>query len=96
MFKSSPRHAAARQQQISNHTQISQVCTECIEDISYLELDPHLDTSLVSANSHVIAYTDRVCEVAPCQPQYKAIQNVPIVKAGTIYVDQDTGIKHIS
>lgn len=56
----------------------------------YSELDTPADTSLVGANCHVVAYTDKVCEVTPYYPKYKVIQNVPSVKAGTAYVDQDT------
>jgi hypothetical protein len=96
MFRSSFHHNV-RPCQEPNCVEISQVHSSFEEEneISYLELDSHADTSLVGANCYVIAYTDKVCEVTPYHPKYKAIQNVPTLKAGTAYVDQDIGITYI-
>ncbi len=93
MFSSSVRHAA----KIQKHAEISRIHSsfEPMEETSFLELDSHADTSLAGANCHVKANRDRVCEVSPYHPQYKAIQNVPIVKAATAYIDQGTGTTYI-
>ncbi len=50
---------------------------------SFIELDSHADTTCVGANCYIIAYTDKVCPVSPYHPKYKAVENVPIVQAGT-------------
>ncbi len=41
-------------------------------------------------NYQVIAYADKTCEVTPYHPRYKAIENVPIVQAGTATDDPVT------
>jgi hypothetical protein len=62
---------------------------------SFIELDSHADTSCVGANCRIISYTDKVFSVSPFHPKYKAMENIPIVQAGTAYEDQDTGKTYI-
>jgi len=62
---------------------------------STLELDSHADTCTVGSNCRIISYTAKNCHVSPYHPQYKAIENVPIVQAGVTYVHPETGLKYI-
>ncbi len=62
---------------------------------SFIELDSHADTSCIGANCRIIAYTDKVCSVSPFHPKYKAMDNIPVVQAGTAYDDLDTGKTYI-
>lgn len=57
----------------------------------YIELDSHGDTSVIGNNCRVISYTDKTCQVAPYHPTYDAMQDIPIVQAGTAYDDPNTG-----
>jgi hypothetical protein len=49
------------------------------------ELDSRADTFVAGATVVVIGYTGETCDVHPYNPIYKAITNVPIVKAVTSY-----------
>jgi hypothetical protein len=62
---------------------------------SFIELDSHADTCCVGANCRIISYTDKVCSVSPFHPKYRALENVPIVQAGTACEDQETGKTYI-
>jgi hypothetical protein len=62
---------------------------------TFIELDSHADTSCVGSNCRIISYTDKVCSVSPFHPKYKALENVPIVQAGTAYEDPETGKTYI-
>jgi hypothetical protein len=66
-----------------------------VEFREYLDLDSHANTSVIGANCRVIPYTDKSCQVAPYQPDYATMQDIPIVQAGTAYDDLYTGGKFI-
>jgi hypothetical protein len=57
---------------------------------NFLELDSHADTTCARANSRIIEYTNQVCHVSAFSKHYGKLDNVPIVKAGTVY-DSPTG-----
>jgi hypothetical protein len=57
----------------------------------YLDLDSHADTSVIGANCCIISFTDKSCQVAPYHPDFPAMQDIPIVQAGTAYDDPNTG-----
>jgi hypothetical protein len=57
----------------------------------YLDLDSHADTSVIGTNCRIISFTDKSCQVAPYHPDYPAMQDIPIVQAGTAYDDPFTG-----
>jgi len=57
----------------------------------FIELDSHVDTSVIGNNCCIISYTDKTYQVAPYHPDYNSMQDVPIVQAGIAYDDPETG-----
>jgi hypothetical protein len=79
---------------IESTLNIAQITTtEC--EIGRLELDSHADTCTAGKNARVLSYSNKVCEVSPYHPQYKAMQNVPIAQMGVAYTHPDSGITYI-
>lgn len=95
MFSSSQRYEYNKEGQHNNTHTISKVHTNREPILAHLELDSHADTCTIGANCRILAYTNKSCEVSPYHPKYKAVQNVPIVQAGTAYTHPDTGITYI-
>jgi hypothetical protein len=73
---------------------VSQIITSETK-VGHLELDSHADTCTAGMNARVLAYTNKICEVSPYHPQYKAVQNVPIAQVGVAYTHPDTGTTFI-
>ena len=79
---------------IQSTLNIAQIKTTECED-GPLELDSHADTCTAGKNARVLSYSNKVCEVSPYHPQYKAMQNVPIAQMGVAYTHPDSGITYI-
>jgi hypothetical protein len=79
---------------IQSTLNIAQIITTEYED-GCLELDSHADTCTAGKNARVLSYSNKVCEVSPYHPQYKAMQNVPIAQMGVAYTHPDSGITYI-
>jgi hypothetical protein len=90
MVQSSPRINAQGMHDITI-SQLIATPEQQDQQLPFVELDSHADTSCAGANCHIIAFTDKVCSVSPFHPKYKALENIPIVRAATAYDDQSSG-----
>ena len=63
--------------------------------IGQCELDSHADTTVAGGNCCVLHYTGRECDVFPYSEDYKPVQGVPIVTAGTAWQSPFTGQTYI-
>jgi hypothetical protein len=95
MFESSHRILVSNNRNVTISQMVSSPAKDENYQESFIELDSHADTSCIGANCRIIAYTDKVCSVTPYHPKYKALQNVPIVQAGTAYEDRESGKTYI-
>ena len=59
------------------------------------ELDSHADTTVAGSNCTVLAYTGKVCDVAPYRDDYQPVTNIPIVSAATAWQSPYTGQVYI-
>jgi len=54
-------------------------------------MDTHADTCVLGENFVIMAYTGRVCDVAPYSSQYESIKDVPIVTGATAWTSRESG-----
>ena len=52
---------------------------------SRAEIDTRADTICAGKASHVIEYTDQVCDVSPFTSEYEPMRNIPVAKTATAY-----------
>jgi hypothetical protein len=52
---------------------------------SRAEIDTRADTICAGKASHVIEYTDQVCDVSPFTSEYEPMRNIPLAKMATAY-----------
>ena len=59
------------------------------------ELDSHADTCALGRNFVPLAYTGRVCDVSPYNPNSKPEKNVPIITGATAFTSHENGETYI-
>ena len=52
---------------------------------SRAEIDTRADTICAGKASHVIEYTDQVCDLPPCASEYYPMRNIPVATTTTAY-----------
>ena len=57
-----------------------------------IELDTHVDTTVLGSNCIVLSYTGKECEVSPYSPDYEAVRNIPVVTCATVWTNPQDGM----
>ena len=57
-----------------------------------IELDTHVDTTVLRSNCIVLSYTGKECEVSPYSPDYEAMHNIPVVTGATVWTNPQDGM----
>ena len=60
-----------------------------------IELDTHVDTTVLGSNCVVLSYTGKECGVSPYLSQYEAVWNVPVVMGATVWTNAADGTAYL-
>ena len=57
-----------------------------------IEIDTHVDTTVLGSNCVELSYTGKECEVSPYSPDYEAMHNVLVVTSATVWTNPQDGM----